>query len=213
MGWNDVVEMSRVAAGRRLPERHRGRTGAVWSIACSRVVTEGPIPTSAAQRFERLVTTTDDGLRIEPLYTPTVPAPPPAASLPGLVPYTRGTQPLGHRDGGWDVRQRVLATDDDGGTALQIRDELERGATSIVLDLTSRTTIDADGLDAALDGVLLDLLTIVIDAGPRWSEASDALAEVWSRRGLDPADARLVAGADPVGMWAATGGGARPRSR
>ena len=89
---------------------------------------------------------------------------------------------------------------------MQIRDELERGTTSIVLDLTARTTIDADGLDAALDGVLLDLLTIVIDAGPRWSEASDALAEVWSRRGLDPAAARLVAGADPVGMWAATGG-------
>ncbi len=180
-----------------------------WRRLVDRVLTRGdrgPDPDGAAQRFERLVTTTDDGLRIDPLYTPTVPAPPPAASLPGLVPYTRGTQPLGHRDGGWDVRQRVLATDDDAGTALQIRDELERGTTSIVLDLTTRTTIDADGLDAALDGVLLDLLTIVIDAGPRWSQASDALAEVWSRRGLDAAAARLVAGADPVGMWAATGG-------
>ena len=68
---------------------------------------------------------------------------------------------------GWDVRQRVVAADDDAGTALQIRDELERGTTSILLDLTSTASIDADRLDAMLDGVHLELITIVLDADAR----------------------------------------------
>src|SRR5215204_3947649 len=98
-----------------------------WRRLVDRVLTRGDAdaaPEAAAQRFERLVTTTEDGLRIEPLYTATMPAPPPEAGLPGVAPYVRGAHALGHRAKGWDVRQRVFATDDDAATARQMREEL-----------------------------------------------------------------------------------------
>ncbi|CAN5828766.1 MAG: methylmalonyl-CoA mutase family protein [Ilumatobacteraceae bacterium] len=178
-----------------------------WRALVDQVLSRGDRqadPADAAERFERLVTTTEDGLRIEPLYTPTMPGPTPASGPPGVAPYVRGTTALGHRATGWDVRQRVLVGTDAAATARQVHYELERGSTSIVLDLTSLPTIDADALDGALDGVLLDLTTIVIDAGSRWAEAANALAQVWPRRGLVAAPA--VLGADPVGTWAAAGG-------
>ena len=85
---------------------------------------------------------------------------------------------------------------------MQVRDELERGATSIVLDVRTNPL-----MDGALDGVHLELLTLVLDAGPAWAAAADTLAGVWSARGLAPDAAAAVLGADPVGEWAASGGG------
>ena len=76
------------------------------------------------------------------------------------------------------------------------------GATSIVLDV--RTNVLLDG---ALDGVQLELVTLVLDAGPQWATAAGTLADLWSRRGLAPDAAAAVLGADPVGDWAASGGG------
>ncbi|MGI9051885.1 MAG: methylmalonyl-CoA mutase family protein [Ilumatobacteraceae bacterium] len=182
-----------------------------WRRLVDGVLTRGDPdadPAQADARFARLVTTNDDGLRIEPLYTATMPCPLPSTELPGVAPFTRGNHALGHRAHGWDIRQRVLATDDDAATARQIRDELARGTTSIVLDLTTRSRIDADVLGPALEGVFLDLVTVVLDAGTRWPAAADALREVWARRGLDRSPTKAVFGADPVGMWAATGGSA-----
>ncbi len=66
-----------------------------WRDLVDRVLTRGARDGDAATRFERLVTTTEDGLRIEPLYTATIPSPPPDPGLPGLAPYTRGSTPLG----------------------------------------------------------------------------------------------------------------------
>ncbi len=85
---------------------------------------------------------------------------------------------------------------------MQVRDELERGATSIVLDVRTNAL-----LDGALDGVQLELVTLVLDAGPQWATAAGTLADLWSRRGLAPDAAAAVLGADPVGEWAASGGG------
>jgi len=173
-----------------------------WRVLVDRVLTRGGTHGDAATRFERLVTTTEDGLRIEPLYTATIPAPSPDSGLPGLAAYTRGSTPLGHRARGWDIRQRVVAGDDAAATAMQVRDELERGATSVVLDVRTNPL-----MDGALDGVHLELLTLVLDAGPAWAAAADTLAGVWSARGLAPDAAAAVLGADPVGEWAASGGG------
>ena len=54
---------------------------------------------------------------------------------------------------------------------MQVRDELERGATSIVLDVRTKPL-----LDGALDGVQLELMTLVLDSGPEWATAADTLA-------------------------------------
>ena len=56
-------------------------------------------------RYERLITTTEDGLRIEPLYTARIPALTPDPGLPGLALHTRN-EAARHRARGWDVRQR-----------------------------------------------------------------------------------------------------------
>ncbi|MET0145272.1 MAG: methylmalonyl-CoA mutase family protein [Ilumatobacteraceae bacterium] len=143
----------------------------------------------------RLRSTTYDGITIEPLYT--------ASDAPDgrTVPIT--TQRDG---GGWDVRQLVDAAA-GGGRAVT---ELERGATSILLDVTSLATVDADALAAALDGVLLDLAPVALRAGGRWTAAAEALVALFERAGLDPAAGAGSLGADPIGVAAMDGGTPAP---
>ena len=130
--------------------------------------------------IERLRTTTYDGITLEPLYTA------------DDAPVTERPSIAGHGDG-WDVRQRVDAAAGPGRAV----SELERGATSILLDVTGLATVDADALAGVLDGVLLDLAPVALQADGRWQEAADALLTM-----LDGVDAKAGAGslgADPVG--------------
>src|SRR5262245_22973838 len=100
--------------------------------------------------LDRLRTTTYDGVTIEPLYTSadTVADP----GLPGFTPFVRGRTAAGTRAGGWDVRQMV---DHRGGRSAV--SELERGATSLLVNLRRADVIDAGVLGSVLDGVLLDV--------------------------------------------------------
>ena len=110
--------------------------------------------------LDRLRSTTYDGITIEPLYTAA------DAPVPLLRPATRR--------GPWDVRQVVDAAAGPGRAV----EELERGATSIVLDLTGVDEITAEVVAGALDGVLLDVATVVLDAGARWREAAAAFEPI-----------------------------------
>lgn len=173
--------------------------------------------------FEKtLVTSTVDGLRIEPLYTGGETMRPTAAGVPGRPPFVRGARPAG----AWDVRQWVLVPADVSASgaglpasgasvsvasvAEQIRHELERGATSIVLDVrdlvAAGTAVTVDLLDALLDGVLLDLVTIELESGDDWREATSALLDLYERRGVGEGERRAVLGVDPLTRWATTGG-------
>src|SRR5581483_11494950 len=60
-------------------------------------------------------------------------------------------------------------------------------------------------LPAVLDGVYLDLAPIVLDAGARSPEATEALLTLAERRGVDPGELRGSIGADPIGLRARTG--------
>jgi methylmalonyl-CoA mutase len=147
-----------------------------------------------------LVTTTYDGLRIAPLYAPAgdvrdAPAP------PGQAPYVRGTRPLGSRRFGWQVRQAVRVTDADPAIAVQVLDELERGTTQVLLRLHDAPVIDVDLLDTVLDGIHLELVPIVLDAGDRQAEAVAALEALWARRGTPAPEAQGVLGLDPLARW------------
>ncbi len=105
----------------------------------------------------RLATRTYDDVTIAPLYDE-------APELPRLV---------GHA-GPWDVRQRH-AHPDPRVTREAILADLENGVSSIWLDLTS---IDPAALPVVLDGVLLDLAPVVLDAGNRAARAAHALLQL-----------------------------------
>jgi methylmalonyl-CoA mutase len=140
---------------------------------------------------DALVSTTYDGIEIAPLYTADDRHA--GESLPGFAPFVRGRRAAATREG-WDVRALVDAGREPGAAVA----ELERGATSIWLQLGDR----APDLPALLDGVLLDVAPIVLDAGRRWPEAATLLTELWGQAG-DPAAVTGSWGADPYGDWTA----------
>src|SRR3546814_9859851 len=74
--------------------------------------------------------------------------------------------------------------------------DLENGSTSLWLEVG--TTGAASDLAAALDGVLLDLAPVVLDAPGDPVAAAEALAALFAERGVTPAEG-INLGADPIG--------------
>ncbi|MBV2355256.1 methylmalonyl-CoA mutase subunit beta [Streptomyces sp. J2-1] len=146
---------------------------------------------------DALSTTLEDGLRTRPLYTARDAAPEPG--LPGFAPFTRGGRPEGNSPGGWDVRQRHAAPVEGAVLA-----DLENGVTSLWLVL-GEGGIPVAGLEGALDGVLLDLAPVALDAGAATEEAAAVLLRLYAERGVAPEAARGTLGADPLGWEARTG--------
>ncbi|WP_066361693.1 methylmalonyl-CoA mutase family protein [Herbidospora mongoliensis] len=105
----------------------------------------------------RLSARTYDGVTIAPLYD-------------GLPDAPRLVGPAGP----WDVRQRH-AHPDARVTREAILADLENGVSSLWLDLTA---LDPAGLPVALDGVLLDLAPVVLDAGNRAAQAAHTFLQV-----------------------------------
>jgi methylmalonyl-CoA mutase len=150
---------------------------------------------------KKLVTTTPDGIRIQPLYTEG-----PRPGAPGFDPYTRGRTVSPRPQGAWDVRVSV----DDAELAVANRtalDELAVGATSLrlVLGPDGVSVSSADELDALLEGVYLDLLPVELAAGAEAASAAGWLREVWSRRGVGGAEVSGNLGFDPIGLLASDG--------
>jgi methylmalonyl-CoA mutase len=164
-----------------------------WAAAVATALDRGGALTPEAA-VARLRATTYDGLTIEPLYTADDAPGPDAAGFPGAAPYVRGRTPAGTRANGWDVRQRVDAAAGAGAAAAA---ELERGATSVLVDLTGVDEITADVVGSALEGVLLDIAPIVLHAGRRWRDAADEVGAHLRAGSL---------GADPLGEAVAAPG-------
>lgn len=146
---------------------------------------------------ETLVSQTADGIRIDPLY---------AAAL-------AQAQPVRAEHAPWRVAQRVDHPD-TGEAAGQALTDLEGGADALSLVFDGARAARGfglriatlDDLDAALDGVLLDLVQIRLDAGRSGRHAAAALIALAARRGLslDQLDADLAL--DPIGAAACDGG-------
>ena len=130
--------------------------------------------------WERLATQTLDGLRVPPLGLP---------GTPEEVPQARRNL---DRRGGWDVRVRTT------GGALAL-DELEHGATSLWLGLEPGVT--AAELDDRLEGVLVDLAPIVLDAPADQLGAARAFCAWLASTGVRPAVGTSL-GADPIASMA-----------
>ncbi len=150
--------------------------------------------------LDRLRSVTYDGIVIEPLYT----AEPNGArtGLPGFNPFVRGRTAAGTRANGWDVRQIVDAT----ATEFKAVAELERGATSLWLDLRGLVTIGIDAIAEALHGVHLDLTSVTLAAGDRFEVAAESLLALWGASGIGGEAASGSFGADPIGNYASNGG-------
>jgi methylmalonyl-CoA mutase len=146
----------------------------------------------------RLVATTPDGLRIEPLYT--------AADAPNRL--AARPAPAADAERPWDLRT-VCDHPDPARANLDALKDLENGAASILLriDPTGRAGVaapDQDGLGRALAGVLLDLAPVALDAGLLGPQAANALAvlakgapEAPLAFHLDPLSAFAEAGESP----------------
>lgn len=162
-----------------------------WAAAVAKALDRGGGLTPEAA-VARLRSTTYDGITIEPLYTADDAPGPDASGFPGSAPYVRGRTPTATRDG-WDVRQRVDAA---AGAGCAVA-ELERGASSVLLDLTGVERITADVVGTALEGVVLDVAPVVLHAGARWRDAADEVGAHLRSGSL---------GADPLGDAAAAPG-------
>ncbi len=144
---------------------------------------------------KRLVSKTADGLRIEPLYEAAEPA----------------AQPV-RAPGPWRIAQRVDHPEAGAARALAMAD-LEGGADALTLVFSGAPAArgyglgatDADALDTALEGVMLPLIALRLDAGGRGAEAAAALKTLAARRNEPLSGLDLDLGLDPIGTFAATG--------
>ncbi|GGF40785.1 methylmalonyl-CoA mutase [Marmoricola endophyticus] len=132
------------------------------------------------QVWARLTRRTLDGIEVSPLGTPELVA--------DLSTHGRPT-----RHGAWDVRARLVVADEEQRDAARAAalEDLDGGVTSLWLELPGPTD-----LARLLDGVLLGVAPVVLDA-PAWAgEAARGLLAAAAEGGLHP-DTNL--GADPVG--------------
>lgn len=161
--------------------------------------------------YEKLTSTSYDGLKIKPLYT--ADDGDAEIGIPGMAPFVRGASPLGASQTGWDVRC-LSAHPDPAEANRQILSDLAKGATSIVLKLdpTGRTgTVLKSRADmhTLLDGVYLDLAPVVLDPGGPSLPPAAYLMDLINRRGAaGDMDAKAFAGnfgADPLSTLAVVG--------
>ncbi|MEV7808697.1 methylmalonyl-CoA mutase subunit beta [Microbispora sp. NPDC088329] len=160
-----------------------------WRALAAEVLRRSGWDGSPDEAEAALTTTTYDGVTVASLYD--------AGDLPGASPAVRAVR----GPGPWDLRQRH-ADPDPAVTREAIHADLENGVTSLWLDLNA---IDPAALPVVLDGVLLDLALVVLDAGPRTAEAAEAFLRL---AGTTAGGAALPGGnlgADPIGLAARTG--------
>jgi methylmalonyl-CoA mutase len=153
---------------------------------------------------KRLVSRTYDGLRVEPLYARAVGAKPVAGRAPGSA---------------WTLMQRVDHPDPAAANAQALQD-LENGATGLVLVMAGSVSANGYGLDAspetlarALDGVQLDAgITIDFNLSPATRTVVRHFAALVKIRQLAPASVDMRASVNPVGGFAASGASPQPWS-
>jgi methylmalonyl-CoA mutase len=146
---------------------------------------------------KRLVSTTADGIAVQPLYTR-------ADAVDGEAPTGR----TAYFPGGWDIRQPHAETDAKTANAA-ILEDLMGGATSLLLQIQSpgQTGLGygAEPLGLALKGVFLDACAIALDARENTMDAAGSLIEIWRAANIGENQRRGAFNYDPLGVLAKTG--------
>ncbi|MFN3216032.1 MAG: methylmalonyl-CoA mutase family protein [Acidimicrobiales bacterium] len=154
--------------------------------------------------IDRIRTTLDDGIVVEPLYTAA--DAPAVGAWPGAGDARRSGRPEGST-GGWDIRATHVVGDDasdDAALNTAILHDLTRGVMSIELD--TRTTLDVDRLDAILAEVLLDLAPVALVSVDDGLANARAFCELLARREMPAGSVRAHLGCDPIGRLIDRGG-------
>jgi methylmalonyl-CoA mutase len=147
--------------------------------------------------FEKLVSKTYDGLRIEPIY-----------------PRARGTGSIAGRAPAapWQIMQRIDHPDAAQANAQALHD-LENGASGLTLVFAGANGAygfglepTAEAVDKVLNGVFIDAgIALELQIGPQSRMAAIHVAEYVKRKGLSPAACDIRFGLDPVGACAVWG--------
>lgn len=146
---------------------------------------------------KRLVSTTYDGLKLQPVY----------AKSDGLAIPARA------QSEGWAILQRVDIPDIAEANAQALRD-LEAGASGLTIVVDGHGGPSGFGVKAEtpedferlLDGVYLYMIPVRLDAGAKTAEARTALLSVYEKKGIDASKLDLALGADPVSIAAIRAG-------
>jgi len=148
--------------------------------------------------FEKLVGSTSDGLKIEPIYQ-----------------RARGAAPVAGRAAAapWQIMQRIDHPDAAVANAQALHD-LENGANGLTLVFAGANGAHGYGLEPSaeavekvLDGVFIDAgIAIELQIGPQSRMAAIHIAEEYvKRKGLNPAACDIRFGLDPIGACAVWG--------
>ncbi len=163
-----------------------------WRAAVAGVLAKGrgKDPSELGDQPERLLETpTYDGIAIRALYTALdeLPEPP----LPGEWPYVRGGDALRDVTAGWKVAEAFGPSDDANAAVLAA---LSDGVSALVI----REGRPA-GLAQLLSGVYLDLVSVILDVGADYAEATGALLALVEKLDADAvAGLSIDLGADPL---------------
>ncbi|MCO5092533.1 methylmalonyl-CoA mutase family protein [Bosea sp. (in: a-proteobacteria)] len=160
-----------------------------WRAAVDKVL-------KGADFEKRLVGRSADGIRIEPLY--------PAASEPARA--------LRAEAGRWHVAARLDHPLAEAARALALAD-LEGGADTLSISFAGAPAAHGYGLaaddvatlDAALHGVMLDLVQLRLDPAPQGRINALLLAALVEKRGHAPGGLSISFGLDPIGVFASRG--------
>ena len=149
---------------------------------------------------ERLLDSpTYEGFPIRALYTSLDALPEP--TLPGTWPFVRGGDSLRDVKSGWKVAEafpvpgQKSVTDGNGAVLVA----LTEGVSALVLRVGAPDGVAANDLDRLLEGVFLDLVPVVLDAGADFTAAADAvLPQLTDMDDEQRARLSIDLGADPL---------------
>ncbi|MFN8225888.1 MAG: methylmalonyl-CoA mutase small subunit [Mycobacterium sp.] len=185
---NDVGSESR-------SDLEQGR--ARWRKAVAGVLAKGRTGELPAEPERVLDTATYEGFDIHPLYTALDAVA--QAPLPGTFPFTRGGD--GDRDvlTGWRVMESFPAAGVAAGAGnAAVLGALSDGVSGLVLRIGAQG-IPAPDVDRHLEGVFLELVPVVLDAGADLLVAADAVLDLVAALPADKRGALSIdCGADPL---------------
>jgi methylmalonyl-CoA mutase len=172
---------------------------------------------------KKLVTRTVEGIDVEPLYTEASwPGQRDPGGFAGAPPYRRGPEAQGRYGERWDMRPRY-DNPDPSALKREIAADLARGARSLWLAFdadvrggragaqvphdggTGVGCASAQQLAVLLDDVLLDAVTVSLDAGANALAVAACFANVVSHRGLTLDRTPAWFNADPLSALARDG--------
>lgn len=180
----------------------------------------------AGASFERkLVTRSDDGIELRPLYTrDDFDGSTDASGFPGAMPFTRGASDVLPPPAQELAQERAEPALEAARACL--RDDLEHGVgrVHLRLDRAARDGMDGDDedatslvgvdgvalysmadLDALFEGVALGEVAISLDAGANFLAAASGVIALLEHRGLAWSDAHVAFNADPLATLARDG--------